>query len=113
MVVPDVIPTDVAGRLANRVFTYPGIKEDVYAATFEPDASIVDELGLGSDDIVVTVRPPATEAHYHNPESETLLDAVVALLTANARTRVVLLPRNDKQAASMLSGGPSGWQTAR
>ncbi len=106
MIVPEVIPIETAGRFANRVFTYPGIKEDVYAATFKPDPSIVDELGLLKEDIVVTVRPPATEAHYHNPESEKLFDAVVDLLIANHRIRTVLLPRNDTQAAEITRRWP-------
>jgi predicted glycosyltransferase len=46
---------------------------------------------------VVTVRPPATEAHYHNPESEGLFDAVMKRAYQTADVRVVLLPRNRAQ----------------
>lgn len=99
MIVPDVIPREVASRFADRVLQYPGIKEDVYAATFLPDPALAEQLGLAADDIVVTVRPPATEAHYHNPEAEGLLDAVMALLAAADRVRIVMLPRNSKQGA--------------
>jgi enterobacterial common antigen flippase len=97
MIVPDVIPAAVASRFADRVLQYPGIKEDVYAATFTPAPALAIELGLHADDIVVTVRPPATEAHYHNPEAEALLDAVMAMLEADERVKIVMLPRNARQ----------------
>ena len=99
MIVPDVIPSEVASQFAKRVLQYPGIKEDVYAASFVPDPALARELGLATDDIVVTVRPPATEAHYHNPEAEGLLDAVMELLGQTERVRIVMLPRNAKQGA--------------
>jgi uncharacterized protein len=44
------------------------------------------------------VRPPATEAHYHNPEADLLLDAALNFLTQASQVRVILLPRNRKQA---------------
>jgi hypothetical protein len=52
-------------------------------------------------ELLVTVRPPATEAHYHNPESDRLLKAALIFLTAQHDVRVVLLPRNDRQSAAL------------
>lgn len=49
----------------------------------------------------MTVRPPATEAHYHNPESEKLLSAALHFLTHQPDVRVVLLPRNHRQAIAL------------
>jgi len=46
---------------------------------------------------LVTIRPPATEAHYHNPQSEALFAAVVKLLGAVQNARMVILPRNEVQ----------------
>jgi hypothetical protein len=113
MIVPEVIPAEVAGRFADCVLKYPGIKEDVYAATFKPDRSLFEELGLSADDIVVTVRPPATEAHYHNPESETLFAAVIDLLSHSPRTRAVLLPRNGRQAAEIARRWPEALKSGK
>lgn len=107
MIVPDVIPIAVASQFADRVLQYPGIKEDVYAATFTPEPSLARELGLGADDIVVTVRPPATEAHYHNPEAELLLDAVMAMLAGTEHVKIVMLPRNAKQGAVVSARWPA------
>lgn len=104
MIFPEVISVET-GKI--RTLKYPGIKEDVYVPRFKPDASIRSELGLGADDIVVTLRPPANEAHYHNPESETLLAAVFTLLTNHPRVKVIMLPRNQKQEQSIRSAWPA------
>jgi hypothetical protein len=107
MIVPEVISKDVAGRQAKRVLTYPGIKEDVYACGFRPDPGIVAALGLSAHEVVVTVRPPATEAHYHNPDSETLFDEVIERLLGEPGTRIVLLPRNKRQERAFVERWPA------
>jgi hypothetical protein len=73
--------------------SYPGLKEDVYVAAFRPDPDILADLGVTNDEILVTIRPPATEAHYHNPEAETLFVEVVEFLGAKQGVRMVILPR--------------------
>ena len=50
-------------------------------------------------DVIVTVRPPATEAHYHNPESEKLFVQFMNRLCSTQGTKAVLLPRNKNQEA--------------
>jgi len=75
------------------VRSYDGLKEDVYAASFRPDPSILADLGVADAEILVTIRPPATEAHYHNPEGEALYVEVVEMLGATAGVRMVILPR--------------------
>ena len=99
--VPDVIPESTRIRARKQVMRYPGLKEDVYIPQLRPDPSVKAELGLNGKDLVVTVRPPATEAHYHNPEAEVLLDAALGLLTHRPDVRVILLPRNEKQAQTL------------
>jgi predicted glycosyltransferase len=76
--------------------TYQGLKEDVYVSSFRPDASILADLRLEESDIVATIRPPATAAHYHNPESEELLRHVVEFLAQTPGVRMVILPRYEK-----------------
>jgi uncharacterized protein len=94
---PELIP-ESSGLVARRqVLTYPGLKEDVYIPQLRPDPSVKTQLGLSEADLVVTVRPPATEAHYHNREAEVLLDAALDLLTRQSDVRVVLVPRNKNQ----------------
>jgi uncharacterized protein len=81
---------------------YSGLKEDVYVSSFVPDSSILRKLKLNEGDIIATIRPPATEAHYHNPESEKLFFAVVELLGTIPDVRMVILPRNEKTQRNLI-----------
>lgn len=98
LMVPDVIPDSALAIERAHILKYPGIKEDVYAPQFAPDPSIIAELSLKPGTLVVTLRPPATEAHYHNPEGEALYEAAVLYLAEQPNVAVVLLPRNVRQA---------------
>ncbi len=73
VVVPELIADSAIKGFTKSFFKYPGIKEDVYVPDFKPDPSILKALGINEGELVVTIRPPATEAHYHNPESEVTL----------------------------------------
>ncbi len=100
-IVPDVIPDDANRLKKDRILKYPGIKEDVYVPFFRPDPGLREVLGIRAGDLVVTVRPPATEAHYHNPEAEQLQDEAVQFLTENPKTKIILVPRNARQGKSL------------
>jgi uncharacterized protein len=106
LIVPEAIPTESVADVSGRVGHYSGIKEDVYVPEFRPDASILRQLNLDGNHIIVTVRPPATEAHYHNPESETLLVRFMSRLCCTPMVKAVLLPRNKKQKAELLNRWP-------
>lgn len=77
------------------VESYPGLKEDVYVASFRPDPNFLSRLKMNGNKIIVTIRPPATEAHYHNPEAEHLFDEVVTFLGEFQEVTMVILPRNE------------------
>lgn len=109
---PEFIPGSPHRSSTNPSLKYPGLKEDVYVPGFIPNPALWRELGLSSDEIVVTVRPPAIEAHYHNPESEILFDAAMSLLTEHPHTRIILLPRNTKQN-TLLCGQYRTWLDTR
>jgi predicted glycosyltransferase len=85
---------------------YPGIKEDVYLPSFHPDPKLRDRLGISHDELLVTVRPPATEAHYHNPEAEVLLKATLEKFSNMQGARVLLLPRNKNQEKELRAAWP-------
>ena len=53
--------------------------------------------------MLVTVRPPATEAHYHNPESEGLLTEALLRFVGEAEATIILLPRNKRQETELRS----------
>jgi uncharacterized protein len=98
----EVIPAalaneDVQCKNKERILVYPGIKEDVYAPEFKPDSQLKAELGLIDSDIVVTVRPPANEAHYHSPESDVLFETFMEKVHNSSGIKAILLPRNKSQ----------------
>ena len=107
MIVPESIPADRCHCKPDRVMKYPGIKEDVYAWTLQPDQRLLENLGIPKDKLIVVVRPPATEAHYHNPESEILFAAVMRRLGSQADIRMILLPRNRRQADDIRAAWPA------
>jgi predicted glycosyltransferase len=89
------------GKTTQRIRTYDGLKEDVYVPDFQPDQTIVDHLGLRDATVVVTARPPATEAHYHNPEADRLFARFIGRALQTPGTKTVLLPRNPRQEAGL------------
>ena len=95
---PEVIPASALECDPKQVLKYPGIKEDVYVSRFIPDPRIRPQLGLAGEDLVVTIRPPATEAHYHRPQSDELFEAAIEFLSRRPEVKIVMLPRNEKQA---------------
>lgn len=104
-----MVPAVLADRNpwpSDAVRTYPGIKEDVYVPSFKPDASVLEELGVDLSDVVITVRPPATEAHYHNPDGETLFAEVLEYFGAKEGVVMVVLPRSDNQAKEIRDKWP-------
>jgi len=98
---PEIIPSATMNGKRGRTLTYPGLKEDVYIPQFRPDPSVLRTLGISPNEIVVTLRPPATEAHYHNPEADTLFAAALELFSSHPNVRAVTLPRSVKQGAEL------------
>ncbi len=82
---------------SRRFFCYPGIKEDVYVPEFIPDARLPVILKIDDGSIIATMRPPAIEAHYHNPESSYLFDAILKFLCDSDKIKIVMLPRTKHQ----------------
>jgi predicted glycosyltransferase len=102
IIVPDAFPEASLTRFGaslQKVRRYAGLKEDVYLADFQRDPEfqkLLGKLGVDQSNVLVTVRPPASEALYHRFENE-LFDQLLERLLATANVKVVLLPRNDLQ----------------
>ncbi len=93
-----------AGMAPDRVVHFPGLKEELYLADTPLDpAFVAGDLALSPDALKVLLRPPATDAHYHNPEAEAILDAVLARLATRRDLELVYMARSDDQMA-FLSG---------
>lgn len=107
---PDVIaPGAFAahGVRPSRMRPFPGLKEHVYLAEEPADEPVREALGIGPDDIMALLRPPATMSTYHrfgNP----LFEAVVARCAASPGVTTVVVPRTAEQAAALRSSLPHG-----
>ncbi|MCW8848779.1 MAG: DUF354 domain-containing protein, partial [Melioribacteraceae bacterium] len=100
--IPNLIAKEKLKKLSARIDTYPGIKEDIYVPSFIPDNSITNIFNIHKDDILIILRPPAYEAHYHNPESENLFYGIIHYLLRNSAVKTIILPRDKKQKESIL-----------
>jgi uncharacterized protein len=83
------------------VIRYPGLKEELYVGDVEPDATILQKMGLTARPrTVVVLRTPPSRAAYHaavNP----LFDAVLRSLCAQDETVCLALTRHPEQLASI------------
>ena len=101
VVVPDAIPPDRLrpyGVKSPKLRRYPGLKEEYYLSDFEPDRSVLDQLGLDSERTLVVVRTPPDVSLYHRT-SNPLFPQVLDHLGHQEGVQVVVLPRTAEQGA--------------
>jgi uncharacterized protein len=108
VLVPEAIPPRAmrrAGARPEKLFRYPGLKEDYYLADFSPDPAVVAALGLDGlgvsvdrstdDRVLAVVRPPPETSAYH--ERNPIYDGVLDRLASTDRVATVLIPRTPPQ----------------
>jgi predicted glycosyltransferase len=113
IMVPDVLPDSSIAFQHSRVYKYPGIKEDVYVPDFVPEPSLKGRLGIADESLLITIRPPATEAHYHSHKSEEMFEALIGYLVDKSNSQIVILPRNKKQEAFVREKWPELFQAGK
>jgi predicted glycosyltransferase len=99
VIFPDAVPPQRLRRFGvgpEKLYQYPGLKEEYYLADFEPDPSVFDALGVDRNRVVVIVRPPPDVSLYHR-KSNPLFPQVVAHLGRNEDVHAVVLPRTEAQ----------------
>ena len=103
VLVPDAI---LAERLAPygarppKLVQYPGLKEEYYLGDFEPDESVLGELGLDRERIVSVVRTAPSYALYLGGSENELLPRVLRRLL-DEEAQVVVLARTDDQRRAL------------
>lgn len=103
---PDAISVEAmerCGASADRLFRYPGLKEDYYLFGFEPDPAVLAELELDRDRVLVVMRPPPETSEYHaqNP----LYEAVLDRLARESGVTAVVIPRTGPQRERLRGRG--------
>jgi len=99
VLVPDRIPPERLERYGvglSKLVQYPGLKEEYYLADFEPDASVMDVLGVDTSKVVVVMRPPPDVSLYHR-KSNKLFPQVVSHLGHHDGVHAIVLPRTEEQ----------------
>ena len=103
ILVPDSIPTSAIvahGAKESRVGHFPGLKEHVYLSPDSPGEDLRESLGVGADQVLAVLRPPATMSAYHQFEND-LFDAVLTRIGAADNVVCIVLPRTPQQAAEL------------
>jgi predicted glycosyltransferase len=96
---PESVPPERLRRFGvgpEKLFPYPGIKEEYYLYDFEPDAGALSRLSVDTSRVVVIVRPPPDVSLYHR-KSNPLFPKVLARLGQDSDIHAVVLPRTQAQ----------------
>ncbi len=103
VVVPEAIPPERLYRYGARgkIRAYPGLKEEYYLADFEPDESVLGELGLDSREPITVVRTPPEVSLYHRFENDLFAQVIERL----RGTQAVVLARTPEQRERLAAAG--------
>ena len=99
VLVPDAIPAERVERYGARppkLVRYPGLKEEYYLSSFEPNESVPAELGVDPKRVLAVVRTAPSYALYLGGSENELLPRVLRRLL-DERAQVVVLARTDEQ----------------
>jgi predicted glycosyltransferase len=100
VLVPDAISPERLARYGARppkLVRYPGLKEEYYLSDFEPDATLLDRLGLDRERILCVVRTAPAYALYLRGSENPLLPRLLKRLSDTEGTQTVVLARNAEQ----------------
>jgi predicted glycosyltransferase len=101
VIFPDSVPPERLSRFGvgpEKLFQYPGTKEEYYLADFEVDPDALGEVGVDTERVVVVVRPPPDVSLYHR-KSNPLFPQVLARVGTDERVHAIVLPRTEEQRA--------------
>jgi uncharacterized protein len=99
VIFPEAVPPERLSRFGvgpEKLFRYPGIKEEYYLSDFEPDPEALDRLGVDPTRAAVVLRPPPDVSLYHR-KSNPLFPQVLDRLGNDEDVHAVVLPRTPAQ----------------
>ncbi|MFB0524457.1 MAG: DUF354 domain-containing protein [Phycisphaerae bacterium] len=77
-----------------KLIKYTGLKEEVYAGVYKYNNGLLDQLKYDEEKVVVTIRPPATKAHYHDHLSEIICRRVLERIVGDSFTMAIFVRRD-------------------
>jgi predicted glycosyltransferase len=99
VLVPDAIPAERLARYGARppkLVQFEGLKEEYYLSGWEPDPTVVKQLGLDRRRVLCVVRTAPSYALYLGGSDNPLLDRVLRRL-GDEEVQTVVLARTDEQ----------------
>jgi uncharacterized protein len=105
VVVPESIPPARFERFGVRppkLVRYPGLKEEYYLADFQADPSVLADLAVAAERVIVVLRPPPDVSLYHR-HSNPLFPQTLDELGRREGVHAVVLPRTTEQRAYVRS----------
>ena len=109
VLVPEAIPPSRLrkfGAAGKRLVRYPGLKEEYVLHGFEPDASVLSDLGVSRSSPLCVVRTAPSYALYLGGSSTPMLPRLLERLDQEGVQTVVLV-RNAEQARDVVALGLS------
>ena len=96
---PDSVPPERLRRFGvgpEKLFAYPGLKEEYYLYDFDPDPDALQRLSVDTGRVVVVVRPPPDVSLYHR-KSNPLFPKVLQRLGQDSDVHAIVIPRTQAQ----------------
>jgi uncharacterized protein len=114
--VSEVVPLEALaafGASADKLFRYPGFKEEYYLYDVRPDPCVLARFGVEPGDVVGIVRPPRPPADpsRRGPQAEHAEAQLLELagdLAGRRHVTLVLVARDAAQRARFLARVPAG-----
>ena len=107
LVVPEVLSTQAFDQYIepSKIINYPGIKEHIYVTNLLNNGSTLQDLPLDHNKIIITIRPPAIDAHYHKQQdgsNELFFEALRHFSQFN-NTSIIILARTKFQQEEIIN----------
>jgi uncharacterized protein len=102
VLVPEAIPPERLRRYGAKppkLIRFPGLKEEYYLASFEPDRTTLEKLGVPDGEPVCVVRTPPSYALYLGGSENALLPPLLRRLDRQGCWSVVLTRTAEQRAA--------------
>jgi predicted glycosyltransferase len=114
LLTPEMIPKRAwtgYGIPEDRIVQYDALDPWVWLKDFEPDPSVLDELGLSQDRPIVTVRVPETQAAYllgNLTGFSSMAELMKNLKNVRDELQIVVVPRYGEQVEALLKSAEGG-----